>query len=178
MTKALPSAEQLERQALEAFRARRQDEAAAAFEAARKAYTEAGERGKAAEMANNLSVALLFGGHARRALQAVEGMPQVFHELGDATHEAQAWGNLASALEACGELRAAEDSYRHALELFVSLGDDENRALCLRSLSQLQLRRGRVMEASLTAHSALQAQGGRPRGLTRLLGWLLRLRAR
>lgn len=127
-------------------------------------------------MANNLSVTLLLGAEAQRALEAAKGTPQVFHELGDSLHEAQAWGNLASAQEACGDLRSAEASYHRAIDLFASLGDDENRALCLRSLSQLQIRQGRPVEASLTMRSALQARSGAERLVSRLLGWLRRQR--
>ncbi len=166
----------LESQALKAFQAGRHEEAAAGFEAARRAYCESGQRGKAAKMANNLSVTLLLGGNARRAMEAANGTPQVFHELGDSLHEAQAWGNLASAQEGCGDLQSAEASYHRAIDLFASLGDDENRAICLRSLFRLQLRRGRPIEASLTMQSALQARPGGARLVSRLLGWLRRER--
>ncbi len=173
MTEPLPRAEEWERRALEAYQARRFADAAAAFEAAWHAYRELGQPGKAAEMANDLSVSALLGGEPRRALQAAAGTPHVFHEVGDAPHEAQAWGNLASAQEACGDLQSAETSYRKAIDLFASLGDEENRALCLRSLARLQLRRGRALEASLTMQSALGSRSRLARWLSRLLDRLL-----
>ncbi len=176
MTAPSPRAEDWERRAQEAYQARRFGDAASAFEAACQAYRETGQPGKAAEMANNLSVSALLGGQAQRALQAVAGTPEIFHEIGDLAHEAQAWGNLASAQEACGDLRSAEASYRKAIDLFDSMGDEENRSLCLRSLSRLQLRRGRAVEASLTMQSALASRSRFGHLLSRMLGWLLRQR--
>lgn len=168
MTDPSPRAEEWELRAQEAYQARRFGDAAAAFEAACHAYRDLGEPGKAAEMANNLSVSALLGGDPRRALQAVAGTVGVFHDIGDLPHEARAWGNLASAQEACGDLRSAEVSYRRAIDLFTSLGDEVNRTLCLRSLSRVQLRRGRAVEASLTMQSALGSGSRLGRWLTRL----------
>lgn len=177
MTEPSLRAREWERRAQEAYQARRFREAADAFEAACHSYREAGQPDKAAQMANNLSVSALLGGEMQRALQAVTNTPQVFHELGDFALEAQAWGNLASAQEACGDWRAAEISYHKAIELFTSLGDEEHRALCLRSLSRLQLRRGRAVEASLTLQSALGPRSIIGRFVSRLLNRLLHQRS-
>lgn len=178
MTEPSPRAEEWERRAQETYQARRFGDAASAFEVACQAYRESGQPGKAAEMANNLSVSALLGGEAQRALQAVAGTPQLFHEIGDLAHEARAWGNLASAQEACGDLLSAETSYRRAIDLFALMGDEENSSLCLRSLSRLQLRRGGAAEALLTMQSALGSRSRFGHLLSRLLGWLLRQRYR
>ena len=166
-----------ERKSLEAFRSGRFDEAAAGFEAARHAYEAAGEPAKQAEMANNQSVALLQAGRPRAALEAVQGTPEALVALGDETRAAQAFGNLAAALEACGDFARAEPAYREAADRFEKLGDADNRALTMKALSQLQMRRGRPMQAL----SSMQAGLGGASRLSigqRFLRWLLSLTGR
>ncbi len=163
-----------ERESLEAFRAGRFEEAAAGYEAARRAYEAAGEPIKQAEMANNLSVAWLQAGRPQAALAAVQGTPDTLAALGDEPRAAQAYGNLAAAFEACGDLAQAEPAYREAADRFERLGDAENRTLTLKALSQLQMRRGRPMEALGSMQVGL---GGASRLSIRqrFLRWLLTL---
>lgn len=163
-----------ERQSLEAFRAGRFEEAAAGFEVARRAYEAAGEPLKQAEMANNQSVAWLQAGRPQAALAAVKGTPEMLAALGDDSRAAQAYGNLAAALEACGDLANAEPAYQEAADRFEKLGDAENRALTMKALSQLQMRRGRPMQALGSMQAGL---GGASRLSTRqrFLRWLLTL---
>lgn len=169
-----PDAGTSERQSLEAFRSGRFDEAAAGFEAARHAYGAAGEPIKQAEMANNQSVALLQAGRPRAALEAVQGTPEALVKLGDEARAAQAFGNLAAALEACGDFARAEPAYREAADRFEMLGDVDNRALTLKALSQLQLRRGHPMQALGSMQAGLSEAPRLSLG-QRFLRWLISL---
>ncbi len=151
-----PTPESHAQRALQDFRQGRFADAVQGFEAAQRLYAQAGDRANAAETANNLCVALLQARRPAEALKAVEGTPEVFDELGDARRAAQAVGNLASALEATGDLTTAERTYRQALERFTHIDDREAQATILTSLSQLQLKSGRPLEALSTMQAGLE----------------------
>jgi len=165
---------ELQQEGMTAFRSGQLEQAIQLFEQARSSFAADGQEGEAAEASNNLSVALLMAERPREALQAVQGTAEVFTRLGDDRRTAQAFGNLASALEACGELAAAESAYQEAAHRFLQLGDEESRSVTLKSLSGLQLKDHRPLEAAAT----LQAGGGRPGLRSRLMQFLLRLLAR
>jgi tetratricopeptide (TPR) repeat protein len=173
VTEGLPNAASLADDGEHAFREGRLDEADEAFAAAERLFREAGEQGRAAQMANNRCVALLQAGKPLLALEAVKGTPEVFAAAGETRLRAQALGNLAAALEASGSPADAEARYREALALFEQTSDPENRRYTLQALSRLQLRRGRPLEAALTMQDALAE--GKTRGLrSRLSRWLSR----
>ena len=172
-----PQAASLDDEGQQAFREGRLEEAVEAFAAAERLYLEAGERSRAAQMANNRCVALLQAGKPRLALEAVQGTAEVFAAAGEPRLHAQALGNLAAALEATGSVGDAEPRYREALALFEQVGDEDSRHHTLRALSRLQLNRGRPLEAALTMQDALGA--GRPRSLkARFSRWLSRKASR
>jgi tetratricopeptide (TPR) repeat protein len=157
---------------MRAYRQGRHGEAAERFEAARRAYLASGDRAKGAEMANNLCVALLQAGRPAEALRAVEGTPEVFASLGDGLAEGQAYGNLGAALHASGAYDAAEAAYQTCADLLARAGAHEARAHALRALSEVQLRRGRPLEALGSMQRGLEDSprpGLRERWLRRLL---------
>jgi tetratricopeptide (TPR) repeat protein len=173
MTAGVP----VEAQAMEAFRQGDFEAAAGGFASARESYRAEGDRLKAAEMANNLCVALLRLGRPQEALAAVEGTPETFAAEGETLRQAQGLGNLATALEGCGVLDRAEQIYLQAIELFDRLPEAaEARAQTLRALSQIQLRRGRPLEAAATLQTSLA--GARPSLRQRILNFLLQLPSR
>jgi tetratricopeptide (TPR) repeat protein len=174
VTSERSSPNELEHLALNAFRESRLDEAIQAFTIARQAFLAEGREVKAAEMASNLSVVLLKAERPEEALEAAKGTPEIFIQFGEETLTAQSLGNLGSALEACGDLAGAEDAYRQAAEIFESLGDTEHLRYTMQSLSQLQLRLGRPVEALGTMQHSLEAQS-RPGVRDRLLRYLLKL---
>ena len=181
MTDPAPAPDAVAQRALLAFRQGRFAEAAEGFGVARLAYSAAGDPLAEAEAANNLSVALLQAGRPDEALRAVEGSPEAFDRLGDSARAAQALGNLASALEACGDLVAAEGAYTQALQRFTELDDREAQATILSSLSQLQLKRGRPIDALTTMQAGLERKprrGLRDRWVQRLLALPSRLLGR
>ncbi len=172
MTDPAPTPESLAQRALQDFRQGRFADAARGFEATRDSLEQAGNRAGAAEAANNLCVALLQARRPAEALRAVEGTPEVFDGLGDPRRAAQAVGNLASALDATGDLSAAECAYQQALQRFTALNDHEAQATILSSLSQLQLKRGRPLEALTTMQAGLEQKprlSWRDRWVRRLL---------
>lgn len=173
------TASSLEAEGHRAFREGRFLEAAQAFSQAEEQLRGPSDGPRAAQMANNRSVALLQAGKSRPALEAVQGTPEVFAAAGEKGLQAQALGNLAAALEAVGEPVQAEKRYHEALSLFERVGDDDSRHHTLRALSRLQLARGRPYEAAATLQEAMAAGGSRglkarfTRWLTRVTGRLL-----
>ena len=174
MTSGTSSPHELERLALNAFRESRFDEAIQAFINARHAFLAEGNEVKAGEMASSLSVVLLKAERPEEALESATGTPEIFLQAGEETLAAQALGNLGSALEACGDLAGAEEAYRQAADLFESLGDTEHHRYTMQSLSHLQLRSGRPLEALTAMQHSLDARS-RPGVRDRLLRFLLKL---
>jgi tetratricopeptide (TPR) repeat protein len=161
-----------ERRGLTSYEAGDLEGAILHFAQARQAYEAVGDKPKALEVRNSLSVVLVQAGRSDEALAVVEGTPQDFDELGDPSNAAKAYGNLASAQEASGDRAAAEASYGLAAERFAELGDHENHNLTMKALSQLQLRRGQPLMAALSLQSALEDEpdpGLRERWILRLL---------
>jgi tetratricopeptide (TPR) repeat protein len=169
-----PSAEQLEKSALQAYQSQRWTEAAEGFSSAGAAYTAEDNQLKAAEMGNNACVAFLQGGDVGGALRAVSGTSETFDRLGDPKRAAKALGNLASAREANGRVEEAERAYADAADRFERLGDAEARGDTLKALSQMQLKRGRPIDALSSMQQGLEGD----RQLTlreRFLRWLARI---
>jgi len=145
----------LVKQAEQAYRAGKYADAASLFEQAALAFSQSGDELKAAEMANNRSVALLQSGNGQGALDAATGTEQVFAQAGDLQRQALALGNQAAALEALNRLEDALARYRQSSELLKQIGDTENRAAVLKSISTLQIRTGHQVEALAAMEVAL-----------------------
>ena len=129
--------------------------AARAFEAAADGFKDQGDKIKAAEMANNMSVALLQADQPQAALDALGNSVEVFSEEKDYKRQAMAVGNKAAALEALGELKEAEALYWESAKLLETCNEMDLRASVLQSISKLQLRSGRYMEAISSMQSGL-----------------------
>src|SRR5512140_1642332 len=83
-----------------AFADKKFEEAAEYFKQAAEGFTQGRAGTLAAEMKNNLSVALLQAGSAQEALDAVLGTDEIFAGANDIKRQAMALGNQAAALEA------------------------------------------------------------------------------
>ena len=129
--------------------------AARSFEAAAQGYRQNGDELAAAEMANNQSVALLQAKEPEQALHAVIGTEKVFEQAGDIQRQALAIGNQATALEALKRLNEAMEAYEKCADLLQEVGDTENRLSVMQSISALQLRSGRQLEALATMQGGL-----------------------
>jgi tetratricopeptide (TPR) repeat protein len=181
MTANNTSPDELERLALESYRAGCFEESIERYSAARKLYLDKQNLSKAAEIANNLCVVMLAAKQLQAALDAVRDTPEFFVSQGDELHAAQAYGNLASALEACDQISAAEEAYRQAVGLFEKLGDSDNYSSTLQALSRLQLRQGNPLGALSTMQGGLETMPKprmRDRVLRQLLKWPFRLLGR
>jgi tetratricopeptide (TPR) repeat protein len=125
-------------------------EAARLFEHASQQYTHSGDELAAAEMANNQSVALLQSGNAQAALAAVGDTASLFAARGDIRRQAMALGNQAAALDALNRLPEALAAYQQSADLLHQIGETDLRAYVMQSISKIQFRTGRQMEALAT----------------------------
>ena len=125
-------------------------------------------------MANNISVAHLQAGDAKLALEAVEGTPAIFAQEGDFRRQGMALGNMGSALESLDRLDEAADIYQQSADVLEQAGADELRAHVMQSLSSLQLRTGRRLQALATMQSGLEGVE-KPSPRQRLLKRLLQI---
>ncbi|MBN2502132.1 MAG: hypothetical protein JXB38_15215 [Anaerolineales bacterium] len=166
------SPEELAKEATKAYQSGEYLEAGAAFKAAADGYEAANDALQAAEMRNNQSVALLQGDDAEGALAVVQGTDAIFAAAGDKLRQAMALGNQASALDALKRLEEAEAAYVASADLLKELGEDDLRATVMQSLSALQLRSGRQLEALATMKAGVdnvEKPNLRQRMLKRLL---------
>lgn len=159
-------------QAEKAFRAGNFSEAADLYKQAAEVNMAHEDAPQAAENMNNRSVALLQAGDAAGALQAAQGTEQVFAQAGDLRRQGLALGNQAAALDALGRLDEALERYRQSSDLLKQVGDKESRAVVLKSISVLQIRTGKHLEAVATMDAALDNQP-KPSFKERLLKKLL-----
>lgn len=121
--------------------------AAQAFQAAATGYASQGDQLSAAEWWNNSSVAWLRSGNGSAALAAALGTETVFAQAGDSRRQAMALANQAAALEALGRNEESAETYEQSADLFKGIGEMDLYASTLQSLSTLQLRMGRQLEA-------------------------------
>jgi tetratricopeptide (TPR) repeat protein len=145
--------QQLADEGKSAFQKGQYESAANSFTAAAEGFSAAGKPLDSTEMKNNQSVALLKAGNAQGAFEAVTGTEAVFQAAGDTRRQGFAAGNEASALEALGRLDEAARKYQHSADLLNEVGEDQMRAHVLESLSALQIKQGKTMDAVYTMQS-------------------------
>jgi len=165
--------QQMAKEAKSAYRVGDYAEAARSFEAARHGYLSANDAEMAAEMANNCSVSLLQAGENEAALKALEGSEFVFIQAGDRKRQAMTLGNQAAALDALGRLEEAEQIYWQAAGILKELGETELRLPIMQSISALQLRTGRHLQAVASMYAGVEKIKNptlKQRFLKRLLG--------
>ncbi len=148
------------------------ENAARTFQAASNGYKTSQDALNAAEMANNASVAYLKAGDAQSALQAVEGTAEIFAVEGDVRRQALALGNLGAALEGVQRYLEAEDAYQQSADLLKQIGEDKLRLNVMQSLSTLQLRNGKHLQALSSLQAGLE-DVDRPSPKQRMLKKLL-----
>ncbi len=141
--------------ATEAYETGDYESAARIFGEAADVFRAADQLLDAAEMKNNQSVCLLQMGDAQAALDAAAGTAELFSTAGDIRRKGLALGNEASALEALGRYDEAAQKYRESGDALMDAGEDELRATVLGSLSNMYLKRGKVMDAVWAMWSGL-----------------------
>ena len=136
------------------------NDALRAFEQARAAFVAQGDEANAAAVANDLGVVYYRAGRRDDARQVLQDALAAFEKLGNVPGQAKAIGNLARLMDQAGDKEGAEKNYQRAAELFHQAGEKGLEADTDRALSQMQLRRGRWLEALATYDRALAAKGG------------------
>jgi tetratricopeptide (TPR) repeat protein len=166
---------QLVEQGKKAFAAKKYAQAADAFRQAAAVYEALSDKLNAAEMKNNLSVALLQAGHAKEAYEVAAGTEEVFAQAGDVKRQAMAFGNQAAALEALKKIDQALEAYERSAALFAEVGESEMRSMVLQSAATLELRRGKVVDSALSMIGSVESTP-KPNLLQRFLRFLLRIK--
>lgn len=156
-----------------AFESGQYASAVEAFQKAVEGYANSGDVLNAAEMKNNLSVALLKAGKAQAALDAAQGTDEIFAQSGDLKRQGMALGNQAAALEALKQFDEALDSYERSAELFAQVGEGDLKALVLKSAAAIKLKRGKVTDSAFKMIGSLEAKD-KPSIFERILRTLLR----
>ena len=128
------------------------------FETAQEFFQKENDLLNAAEMANNLSVALLQIGKKKQALEAVRGTADLFESHDDPKRQALALGNEAAALEALKHFDAAVPLCEKSGQILKEIGENELAAHVLKSLSLMQVRKGKQIEGILAMHQSLNAE--------------------
>lgn len=167
--------EYLTKQGKQAFEAKEFDRAASLFTEAASAYQALDDTLNAAEMKNNLSVALLQAGKAKEAYEAAAGTDEIFAQAGEVERQAMAFGNQGAALEALKQLEPALEAYERSAALFAEAGETEMRSIVLQSAAAIKLRRGKMMDSALSMIGSVESTK-KPTLLQRLLRFLIRIR--
>ena len=167
--------QQLAEQGKQAFSAKKFDQAASLFSEAASAYEALDDSLNAAEMKNNLSVALLQTGQAQAAYDAAAGTDKIFAQVGDVNRQAMAFGNQAAALEALKKLDQALEAYERSAALFAEAGESEMRSMVLQSAAAIKLRRGKMVDSALSMIGSVESTKN-PNLLQRFLRFLLRFK--
>ena len=167
--------QQLAEQGKQAFSAQNFDQAASFFTEAASAYQAQDDVLNAAEMKNNLSVALLKAGNAQAAYEVAAGTDEIFAQAGDVNRQAMAFGNQAAALEALKKLDQALEAYERSAALFAEAGESEMRSMVLQSAAAIKLRRGKVVDSALSMIGSVESTK-KPNLLQRFLKLILRIK--
>ncbi len=157
-------------QAMDLYRAGSFQQAVGEFEKARAAFLEEGNKNQAALAANDLGVVYYALGNLPDARKSMELARSEFEALGDLSGQAKAIGNLAQLMNKQGDKANAEKNYAIAADLFHRAGERAFEVDTYRALSQMQLQRGRILEALASFDRALAAKGG-----NRFLRWFLQI---
>lgn len=153
-----PEPAQLEAQGKRAFADKKFNEAAELFRGAAEGYTLGRDGLMAAEMINNVSVALLQAGKPQESLDAVLGTAKIFEEAKDIKRQAMALGNTAAALEALNRTDEAIEAYELSAELFKQVDEGDLRAMVMKSAAALKLKTGKITESAFKMMGSLEAK--------------------
>ncbi|MBE0682833.1 MAG: hypothetical protein IH589_13060 [Anaerolineales bacterium] len=164
---------QLEAQGKQAFVNKKFGEAAELFRQAAEGYTLGRAGLMAAEMKNNMSVALLQAGRPQESLDAALGTDKIFEESGDIKRQAMALGNIAAALEGLNRTDDAIENYERSAELFRQADEGDLRAMVMKSAAALKLKSGRITESAFKMMGSLEAKKT-PGFFERILRFFLR----
>jgi len=164
---------QLAEQGKQAFMNKNFDEAVKLFSGAAEGYRLGGAGLMAAEMQNNISVALLQAGKAQESLTAALNTDQTFADAKDTKRQGMALGNQAAALEALRRYDEAIEKYDLAAQLLAQAGEGDLRALVMKSSAAIKLKTGRLTDSAFKMMGSLEAKDT-PSIFERILKFFLR----
>jgi len=168
-----PDPAQLGEQGKQAFMNKRFDEAARLFLQAAEGFALANAESQAAEMKNNISVALLQAGRPQESLDAVLGTDKFYESIKDVKSQAMALGNQAAALEGLNRYDEAIAAYERSAELFAQVGEGDLRAMVMKSAAAIKLKTGKVTDSAFKMMGSLDAKDN-PSFFERILKFFLR----
>lgn len=149
---------QLEAQGKLAYQNKKFNEAVELFRQAAEGYTLGSLELMAAEMKNNMSVALLQAGKSQESLDAALGTDQIFEGAKDIKRQAMALGNQAAALDALHRYEEAIEKYELSADLFNQVHEGDLRAMVMKSAAAIKLKTGRVSESAFRMLGSLDAK--------------------
>jgi tetratricopeptide (TPR) repeat protein len=156
-----------------AFEARQYQNAVSMFGNAAQGYASLHDDVNAAEMKNNLSVALLKTGQAQAAFDAARGTEEVFARASDLKRQGMVMGNQAAALEVLKRFDEALVAYERSAQFFAEAGEGDLRSMVLKSAAGIKLKRGQVTDSAFRMIGSLEAKD-KPSIFERILKFLLR----
>jgi tetratricopeptide (TPR) repeat protein len=157
-----------------AFREKKFDEAAEYFKKAEQGFTEGRSGLMAAEMKNNLSVALLQAGKPAQALEAALDTDKTFASAGDIKRQATALANQAAALEDLKRFDEALSKYETSAELFAQIHEDDMRSTVIKAIAGVKLKTGHITESAFKMIGAMDARKN-PSVFERIIRFFTRL---
>lgn len=164
---------QLAEQGKQAFKNKNFDQAADLFRQAAEGYAQSRVESLAAEMKNNMSVALLQAGRPQESLDAVLGADKFYEGVQDIKSQAMALGNQAAALEGLNRYDEAIAAYERSAELFSQIGEGDLRAMVMKSAAAIKLKTGKVTDSAFKMMGSLDAKDN-PSFFERILKFFLR----
>lgn len=157
----------------QAFANKRYDDAAEYFRQAAEGFSLGRANLLAAEMRNNMSVALLQAGNAAKALEAALETDLVFEGAQDVKRQAMALGNQAAALEGLHRYDEAIEKYERSADLFAKANDGDMRSLVMKSAAALKLKTGKITESAFKMMGAVDVKEN-PTLFERFMRFLMR----
>lgn len=164
---------QIADQGKQAFESKNFIEAAELFRQAAEGFTAGNSALMAAEMMNNMSVALLQAGRAQEALNAALGTDQIFAEAKDIKRRGMAVGNQAAALEGLNRYDEAIAAFERSAELFAQAGEGDLRSMVMKSAAAIKLKTGKITDSAFKMMGSLDVKEN-PSFFERILKFFLR----
>ena len=164
---------QIADQGKQAFESKNFIEAAELFRQAAEGFTADNSALMAAEMMNNMSVALLQAGRAKEALNAALGTDQVFADAKDIKRQGMAVGNQAAALEGLNRYDEAIAAFERSAELFAQAGEGDLRSMVMKSAAAIKLKTGKITDSAFKMMGSLDVKEN-PSFFERILKFFLR----
>lgn len=157
----------------QAFEEKKFDDAAEYFRQAAEGYALSRSGLLAAEMRNNMSVALLQAGKPQEALEAALETDVIFADAKDLKRQGMALGNQAAALEGLNRYNEAIEKYERSADLFAQANEGDLRSMVMKSAAALKLKTGKITDSAFKMMGAVDVKDN-PTFFERIMKFLLR----